>query len=79
MGQHAYGTSRTSGYTNNIDVIKVAVCHDPLSYCNDDANLSPDCCLDVEWINENTFASAGADTRIFIMRIDEDEPVKTLK
>ncbi|KIM47604.1 hypothetical protein M413DRAFT_204575 [Hebeloma cylindrosporum] len=36
-----------------------------------------DCCLDVEWINENTFASAGADTRIFIMRIDEDEPIKT--
>jgi len=32
----------------------------------------------VEWINENTFASAGADTRILIMRVDEDEPVKTL-
>ncbi|KDR85615.1 hypothetical protein GALMADRAFT_234582 [Galerina marginata CBS 339.88] len=37
-----------------------------------------DCCLDIEWINEDTFASAGADMRIFVMRVDEDEPIKTL-
>ncbi|KAF9531829.1 WD40-repeat-containing domain protein [Crepidotus variabilis] len=36
------------------------------------------CCLDVEWLNEETFASAGADQRIFIMRVDEDEPIKML-
>ena len=44
-----------------------------------DTNLPPDCCLDVVWINENTFASAGADTRILVLRVDEDEPIKTLK
>lgn len=37
-----------------------------------------DCCLDVEWIDDETFASAGADMRIYIMRIDADEPIKTL-
>ncbi|KAF8203915.1 WD40 repeat-like protein [Pholiota molesta] len=37
-----------------------------------------DCCLDVEWLSEDTFASAGADMRIFIMRVDEDESIKTL-
>ncbi|PPQ76995.1 hypothetical protein CVT25_014812 [Psilocybe cyanescens] len=36
------------------------------------------CCLDIEWLSGDTFASAGADMRIFIMRVDEDEPVKTL-
>ncbi|KJA28617.1 hypothetical protein HYPSUDRAFT_156006 [Hypholoma sublateritium FD-334 SS-4] len=36
------------------------------------------CCLDVEWLDEDTFASAGADMRIFIMRVDEDESIKTL-
>ena len=38
-----------------------------------------DCCLDVEWLSEDTFASAGADTRIFIMQVDKDDPIKTLK
>ena len=38
-----------------------------------------DCCLDVEWLSEDTFASAGADMRIFIMQIDKDEHIKTLK
>jgi transducin (beta)-like 1 len=33
----------------------------------------------VEWLSEDTFASAGADMRIFIMRVDEDESIKTLK
>ena len=38
-----------------------------------------DCCLDVEWLSEDTFASAGADMRIFIMQVDKDDPIKTLK
>ena len=38
-----------------------------------------DCCLDVEWLSENTFASAGADTHIIIMQVDKDDPIKTLK
>lgn len=37
-----------------------------------------DCCLDVEWLSEDTFASAGADMRIFIMQVDKDEPIMTL-
>ena len=41
--------------------------------------LGVDCCLDVEWLNEEMFASAGADQRIFIMHVDEDEPIKILK
>jgi len=38
-----------------------------------------DCCLDVEWITADTFASCGADQRIFIMRVDEDEAIKVFK
>lgn len=37
-----------------------------------------DCCLDVEWLSEDTFASAAADKFIYIMRVDEDDAVKTL-
>ncbi|KAF9011057.1 WD40-repeat-containing domain protein [Cyathus striatus] len=36
-----------------------------------------DCCLDVDWLNETTFASAGADQRIHILRVDEANPIKT--
>ena len=38
-----------------------------------------DCCPDVEWLNDEMFASAGADQPIFIMHVDEDEPIKVLK
>lgn len=41
--------------------------------------VGADCCLDVEWLSEDTFASAGADMRIFIMQVDKDDPIKTLK
>jgi transducin (beta)-like 1 len=37
-----------------------------------------DCCLDVDWLDDNTFASCGADTMIHIMKIHEGKPVKTL-
>ncbi|KAF9469758.1 WD40-repeat-containing domain protein [Collybia nuda] len=37
-----------------------------------------DCCLDVVWLNETTFATCGADQLIYILRVDEDEPIKTL-
>ncbi|KAF5310672.1 hypothetical protein D9619_007721 [Psilocybe cf. subviscida] len=37
-----------------------------------------DCCLDVEWLKEDTFASAGADMKIFLMRIDENDAIKVL-
>ncbi|KAG6897965.1 hypothetical protein C0992_008355 [Termitomyces sp. T32_za158] len=37
-----------------------------------------DCCLDVDWLDEETFATCGADRLINIMRIDESVPFKTL-
>lgn len=41
--------------------------------------LLADCCLDVEWLNEDTFASAGADMKIFLMRVDENDAIKVFK
>lgn len=41
--------------------------------------FSSDCCLDVDWLNDDTFASGGADMRINIMRIGENDPIKTLE
>lgn len=38
-----------------------------------------DCCLDVEWLSEDTFASAGADMRIFVMQINKNDPIKTFR
>ena len=39
---------------------------------------NPDSCLDVDWINENMFASCGADQLIYVMDVYETNPVKTL-
>ncbi|KAF9055898.1 WD40-repeat-containing domain protein [Panaeolus papilionaceus] len=36
-----------------------------------------DCCLDVEWLTEDVFATAGADANIFIMHVDRDVPIRT--
>ncbi|KAG6811854.1 hypothetical protein H0H92_005525 [Tricholoma furcatifolium] len=36
------------------------------------------CCLDVDWLDDETFATCGADQKIFIMRVNESEPLKTL-
>ncbi|KAF5323630.1 hypothetical protein D9611_005514 [Ephemerocybe angulata] len=38
-----------------------------------------DCCLDVDWITDKIFASTGADKRVIIMHIDQDEPLKILE
>jgi len=37
-----------------------------------------DCCLDVDWLDDNMFASCGADTNIHIMKVNERKPIKTL-
>ncbi|RDB29531.1 F-box-like/WD repeat-containing protein TBL1Y [Hypsizygus marmoreus] len=37
-----------------------------------------DCCLDVDWLDENTFVTCGADQLIHIMRVDTPNPLKTL-
>ncbi|THV01436.1 WD40 repeat-like protein [Dendrothele bispora CBS 962.96] len=36
-----------------------------------------DCCLDVDWINDTTFASCGADKFIHILSVDQENPIKT--
>ncbi|KAJ7597417.1 WD40 repeat-like protein [Mycena floridula] len=38
-----------------------------------------DCCLDVDWLSDDVFASCGADQKIHICRVDEAEPVKILR
>ena len=38
-----------------------------------------DCCLDVEWLSEDGFATAGSDARIQVMQIGRNTPVKTLR
>ncbi|KAF8743705.1 hypothetical protein AX14_001230 [Amanita brunnescens Koide BX004] len=37
-----------------------------------------DCCLDVDWLDDWTFASCGADSQIYIMQVDGGETIKTL-
>ncbi|GLB35783.1 putative WD40 repeat-like protein [Lyophyllum shimeji] len=37
-----------------------------------------DCCLDADWLDDETFATGGADHVIFIMRVDEPHPLKRL-
>jgi len=37
-----------------------------------------DCCLDVDWLDDTTFASCSADMNIHIMKVNESKPIKTL-
>jgi transducin (beta)-like 1 len=37
-----------------------------------------DCCLDIDWLDDNTFASCGADSIIHIMKVDDSKPIRTL-
>ncbi|KAG5639567.1 hypothetical protein H0H81_012238 [Sphagnurus paluster] len=39
----------------------------------------PDCCLDVEWLTDEIFATCGADQNIFIMSVDDLQPIKSLE
>ena len=36
-----------------------------------------DCCLDIDWLDDWTFASCGADNLIYVMQVDAPEPIKT--
>lgn len=38
-----------------------------------------DCCLDVDWINDNMFASCGADRLVHIYSVDEEKSIKTFE
>ncbi|KIY50650.1 WD40 repeat-like protein [Fistulina hepatica ATCC 64428] len=36
------------------------------------------CALDLDWISEDTFVSCGADAQIFIMKLNQPRPIRTL-
>ncbi|ETW86725.1 hypothetical protein HETIRDRAFT_306016 [Heterobasidion irregulare TC 32-1] len=38
-----------------------------------------DCCLDVDWLDDETFASCGADKMIHLFGLGVDEPIKTFQ
>ncbi len=40
--------------------------------------LAKGCCLDVDWLTEDIFASCGADGQIQITRLDSAAPIRTL-
>lgn len=40
-------------------------------------NYHSGCCLDVDWLDDVTFATCGADKKINIMRVDYPVPIKT--
>lgn len=37
----------------------------------------PECCLDVDWLTDDTFATCGADKMINIMTLGRNDPIKT--
>jgi transducin (beta)-like 1 len=76
MVQPASGMSRENGYISNIVVIQVIMNPRSLAYKRAQISL-PDCCLDIDWLNDTTFATCGADQVIHVMRIDADDPIKT--
>ena len=76
MEQHACGMSRRNDYTGNIVVIQVRKESSQHLVVMIYARL--DCCLDVDWLDDWTFASCGADSQIYIMQVDGGETLKTL-
>ncbi|KAG6846110.1 hypothetical protein H0H87_006474 [Tephrocybe sp. NHM501043] len=43
-----------------------------------DATLRIYCCLDVDWLDNETFATCGADKAIYLMSVNETQPLKML-
>lgn len=64
-------------------MLKQYLCHDrefaELSHSDVDLELLSECCLDVEWLSDDSFVSAGADAKIQVLRLDSDKPLKTLR
>lgn len=42
------------------------------------AKFSADCCLDIDWIDDETFTSCGADKLVHIMKVGQPQPIRTL-
>lgn len=38
-----------------------------------------ECCLDVDWLDDNTFASCGTDKLVHIMQIGNPNPLRTFE
>lgn len=76
MERHVYGMFRKSDYNGNIIVIQVRRVLSQRLVIIIYARL--DCCLDVAWLDDWTFASCGADSQIYIMQVDGGESIKTL-
>lgn len=43
------------------------------------SRCSTDCCLDAEWMDATTFATAGADGNIYVMKTESPEPIKKFR
>lgn len=43
------------------------------------SRCSIDCCLDAEWMDATTFATAGADGNIYVMKTENPEPIKKFR
>jgi hypothetical protein len=41
--------------------------------------VSEACCLDVDWIDDSTFASGGSDRVIHIVSLNGTKPIQTLR
>lgn len=41
--------------------------------------MSEACCLDVDWIDDSTFASGGSDRVVHIVSLNGTKPIQTLR
>lgn len=73
-------TRQTGGRSCTTKTIQVLwkIAHPHLT-CTKVKLLSLDCCLDVVWLSEETFASCGADGTINIQKTNTTTPIKTYK
>jgi len=57
----------------------VCIWHVPLKRLHKQFICHAACCLDVDWITEDTFASCGADRRIQVLNVDGNSPLRTFQ
>ena len=79
MVRSASGILRRRLCLRNTGATKVGHPHFCLQLAFDELIFVIACCLDVEWLSEDIFASAGADAKIQIMRLGTEDPIRTLR